>query len=75
MKEHTTDFAAFIGIDWADEKHDVYIVAANELVPDEHSLDHKHEAIDDWAAKLRERFGGRPVAVCLEQARGALPAS
>ena len=25
-----------------------------------------------WAASLRQRFDGRPIAVCLEQARGAL---
>jgi transposase len=30
------------------------------------------EPIAEWVAKLRERFGGRPVAVCIEQSRGAL---
>ena len=29
-------------------------------------------ALDEWVAGLRKRFGGRPVAVCLEQSRGAL---
>jgi len=72
MGEQITSFGAFIGIDWADERHDVYVLAAIEMIPDEHSLEQEAKAIDDWAAKLRQRFGGRPVAVCLEQARGAL---
>lgn len=28
--------------------------------------------MDAWAATLQQRFGGRPMAVCLEQSRGAL---
>jgi hypothetical protein len=28
--------------------------------------------VEAWAAALEQRFGGRPVAVCLEQTRGAL---
>jgi transposase len=30
------------------------------------------EAVEVWAAGLEQRFGGRPVAVCLEQSRGTL---
>jgi len=66
------DFAAYIGIDWADEEHDVYILAGDQLVPDEVPLEQYPEAIDHWATQLHKRFGGQPVAVCLEQARGAL---
>jgi len=35
-------------------------------------LDHTPEAIELWAAELAQRFNGRPIAVALEQARGAL---
>ena len=28
--------------------------------------------LEAWAADLRTRFRGRPIAVCLEQSRGAL---
>ena len=35
-------------------------------------LEHKPEAIDDWANGLRLRFANRPVAVCLETRRGPL---
>ena len=36
------------------------------------TLEQKPEAIGPWVAKLRERFGGRSVALALEQSRGAL---
>ena len=35
-------------------------------------LPHRPEAIDAWARALRQRFAGRPVAVCLELAKGPL---
>jgi transposase len=36
------------------------------------SVDHTQEAVKAWAADLGRRFGGRPIAVALEQSRGAL---
>jgi transposase len=33
---------------------------------------HRPDAIDEWAAALRQRFHGQAVAVCLEIARGPL---
>lgn len=64
------DFAAFVGIDWADQKHDVCLLAGGRC---EHvALAQQAEEIDAWANELRERFGGKRVAVCLEQSRGAL---
>jgi transposase len=35
-------------------------------------LENTPEAVEAWAAALQQRFGGRPIAVCLEQARGTL---
>ena len=35
-------------------------------------LNNTPEAIQVWAAELAQRFGGRPIAVGLEQARGAV---
>src|SRR5512146_985429 len=35
-------------------------------------LENTPEAVEIWAAGLAQRFGGRPIAVCLEQSRGAL---
>jgi transposase len=68
----TTEFAAFIGIDWADRKHDVCLLAAGSSNPEFSVLPHRPEAIAQWAEGLRQRFAGRPIAVCLELASGPL---
>src|SRR4051812_30574050 len=67
-----TDFAAFVGIDWSDAKHDLCLVPASSAATELSVLEHSPEAIAAWASVLRSRFGGRPVAVCLEQSRGPL---
>ena len=65
------EFTAFIGIDWADRKHDICLQAAHserrEFARIEHQVDH----IDQWAASMRQRFGG-PIAVALELSKGPL---
>lgn len=70
----STDFratyAAIVGIDWAEEKHAVCLLDGARQV--EQELEHTPEAIAAWAEGLRRQFDGRPVAVCIEQARGAL---
>ncbi len=69
--EHQENFAAFVAFDWADQKH------AGALCPvggkaEAFELEQAAGTIDQWAADLRKRFGGRPIAVALEQAKGAL---
>lgn len=66
------EFAAIAGIDWADRKHDICLQAAGSTKREFCVLAHRPEAIAQWAEGLRERFGGRPVAVCLELAKGPL---
>jgi len=66
------EFAAFVGLDWADQKHDLALLVAGHSRLEASTLKHTPEAIDAWACDLRERFGGRPVAVCFEQTRGAI---
>ncbi|SPE54659.1 transposase [Verrucomicrobia bacterium] len=63
-------YAAFIAIDWADQQHTFSLQVAGQTKKEEGTLEQKPEVIGPWVAKLRERFGGRPVA--LEQSRGAL---
>jgi transposase len=66
----TTDFAATIGLDWADQKHDLWLRSADSSKTEHITLNQTPEAIHDWVAKLRERFGNRPVAIALETSRG-----
>jgi len=63
---------AFVGIDWADQQHAVCLSPADSLTPEQFNLPHTPEAIAEFVARLRTRFGGQPVAIALEQARGAL---
>ena len=72
MEPHAEHFAALIGIDWSDTKHDVCLVdtATGSLEPS--VIKHTPESLDAWARGLRQRFGGAPIAVCLEQSRGPL---
>ncbi len=66
------DFAALVGIDWADRKHDICLQAGSDSKREFLVLEHRPEAIKDWANGLRVRFENRPVAVCLEQRKGPL---
>src|SRR6187200_3457491 len=65
-------YAAYIAIDWADQKHAFSLQVAGHSAKETGTLEQRPEVIGPWVAKLRERFGGRPVAVALEQSRGAL---
>jgi hypothetical protein len=64
--------AAFVGIDWADAKHDVCLQAAGTATREGFQLEHTPEAIEAWVSTLRTRFRGQPVAVCLERTKGPL---
>src|SRR5262245_21879654 len=65
-------FAAFIGIDWADAKHEGCLQAAGTATREGLQLAHTPEAIDVWVTTLRTRFHGQPVAVCLALDKGPL---
>jgi len=64
--------AAWVGLDWADQQHVIclYEVATGQSTLTR--LEQKPEALQDWLSQLRQRFGGAPVAIVLEQARGAV---
>jgi len=75
MNKSTTDlsqFAAFVGIDWADKKHDICLQIPGSSQREFSVVLHKVAAIDNWARNLRERFDGRPIAVCLELSQGPI---
>jgi Transposase len=66
------DFAAYIGIDWSDSKHDLCLLEHASDRREFAVLDHSPEAIEEWASRLRARFPNRKIAVGLEQSRGPL---
>lgn len=66
------EFAAYIGIDWADKKHD-YVVHDVASGKTRHgSVEQTPEAMQCWLAELTQGYAGQRIAVGLEQARGAL---
>lgn len=63
--------ALFIGIDWADREHEAYTIDPQGQGTPE-TIEHTPEAIEAWVtAKLRQAQG-RPIAILVEQTRGAL---
>ena len=78
MLKHPTEedpaeaFAAFLAIDWADEKHAFCLQVVGQSKIEIGELEQQPHVLGPWVAQLRKRFGGRPVAVGLEQSRGAL---
>jgi transposase len=64
--------AALVAIDWADQKHFWRLALTDTGQQEQGELENTPEAVDTWAAELNIRFGGRPIAVCLEQSRGSL---
>src|SRR5579872_199367 len=65
-------YAAFLAIDWADEKHAWSLQEANSAKRERGEVEHTPEAIAAWVAEISQRFRGRAIAVAVEQSRGAL---
>jgi transposase len=65
-------WAALAAIDWADQKHFWRLAPVGGTQQEQGELENTPEAVEAWAMQLHERFGGRPIAVCLEQSRGSL---
>lgn len=68
---YKSPYAATIGVDWADEKHDLWIQPSNGK-PEHRVLAQTPEAIHAWAAELRQRFPDQSVALAIETSRGPL---
>jgi len=76
MRENSYDvepnWAAFAALDWGAEKHFYCIRAAGEQPCESGELENTPEAIEAWLRKLEKHFGHGPIAVAVEQSRGAL---
>ncbi|MHC8285836.1 IS110 family RNA-guided transposase [Pseudomonas sp. XS1P51] len=68
------EFTAYIGIDWADTKHDICLQIAGETQRHFDVIEHKPESIDRWAKTLHQRFGGK-IAIGVELNKGPLVAA
>ena len=67
-----TDYAALIGIDWADQQHDYCLGVVGRDRVEIGVIDARPEDVAVWINQLRKRFKGQRVALCLEPSKGAL---
>ena len=72
MDKEPITFAAFIGLDWADKKHDICLLEVGHTKFERSVLEHKPAVIQEWAEAVRKRFGGKPVALGIELSRGPI---
>lgn len=68
------EWAAFVAIDWADQKHVWALAEGGSQRRERGELAQTPESVEVWAMDLYRRFGGRPIALCLERKQGALVA-
>jgi transposase len=72
MNEKDAQTVAWVGIDWADEAHEVCEYEVENGEKRKYALNQRPEELQDWLNELRRRYNGKPVAVALEQSRGGL---
>lgn len=72
MDREKVDYAAWIGIDWGSEQHAVCLQAADSRQLEHCTLEQKADCLHAWFINLLARFGGRKVAVAIEQSKGAV---
>ena len=66
------EYAGLIALDWADQEHAWALLPAGATKVEQGTVASTPEAMEEWAQKLAERFGGQKVAVAVEQRRGAV---
>ena len=68
----TDKYVAYIGIDWADRKHDIALYDCASDTWQESLIKTRPQDLLDWVNQLRLRYGQGKIAVALEQKRGPL---
>ena len=71
QQTHKQKPVLYIGIDWADKKHDVHVITADGQ-QQTMALEHNTEAINHWVAKMQSLASGGTIAIIIEQSRGPL---
>jgi transposase len=72
INEWWQEVAAWISLDWSDQLHYGCLAVEGCEQIEHFKVEQRSEALQEWVAKLRLRFGGKRVVVALEQSRGAL---
>lgn len=72
LKPETFKIVAWVGLDWADEQHEVPLQAVGSERVEAFVLPQRPEALQEWVGPLRTRFPHGQVAIAIEQAQGGL---
>ena len=64
-------YSAYVGIDWANSKHDVCVQQAGSESRKFDVITHSPEAIDAWVKNLQLHYGGT-IAVAVELSKGPI---
>ena len=56
-------YSAYVGIDWANSKHDVCVRTASSNKREFDIIQHRAEAIDTWVKGLHSRYGGTIASI------------
>ena len=64
-------YSVYVGIDWADSKHDICICPNDSDTREFDVIRHRAEAIDAWVKDLLQRYGGR-IAIAVELSKGPI---
>lgn len=72
MPEGNSEVVAWIGLDWADQRHEIRLQAVGAERIESCTVEQKPEALHAWVAELRARFPRGRIALALEQSRGAV---
>jgi transposase len=70
VTQTTPEVAAWIGLDWADQKQVLSVQAADSGEVEHYTIEQAQ--LPEWISQLQARWPGRTVALALEQARGAV---
>jgi len=68
----TSDFAALIGIDWADQKHDICECPLHNKKISLSVISSQPKSIYSWAIDLKKRYPNQKVAIACELKKGPL---
>ena len=66
------EFRGLVGLDWGDAWHEAAVWDEQQQTMTSERIEHTPAALRAWIEALGARFGGAPVAVAIEQSRGAV---
>ena len=69
--QNDNSYTAYIGIDWANSKHDICIQSTGNDQREFSQISHQVEKIEEWAQSMYQRFGGK-IAVAVELSKGPI---